>query len=296
MVWRRRQHGIVPAAVLMLSLFLVACGASDAISASPSTPTPAITPNACDLLSDSEIAAALAAPASSASPAPAATPTIVHVYSVVARNVGGTKQVGQCVWSDTMGAQVIALVIPGAQLTALGDYTGGATQVGSAYIQESTGRGFVSVQDGPDVIAVTLVVDADPGVRTVRLANLARTASGAPIPTITPGPSAAASATPGGGTASTAAQVVQNATAASKVKETEALKFEPNSSSVKVGDVVEWDNTGPTVHNVQFDISSSLVSGDMNQNDRFQVKFAKAGSYTYHCTFHPGMDGTVTVQ
>jgi plastocyanin len=298
MVWRRQQHGLVPAAVSLLSLGLVACGASDAISASPSTPTPAISPNACGLLSDSDVAAALAAPVPSASPAPSATPaTIVHTYSVVSRNVGGTKQVGQCTWSDTMGAQVLALVVPNAQLTSVADYTGGATQVGSAYVQESTGRGFVSVQHGPDIIAITLVVEVDPGVRTVRLANLARTASGAPIPVITPGPSAAASATPsGGGTANAAAQVVQNATAASKVNETEALKFNPASVSVKVGDVVEWDNSGPTVHNVQFDVSSALVSGDMGQNAKFQVKFAKAGSYAYHCTFHPGMDGSVTVQ
>ncbi|HEV7677146.1 MAG TPA: plastocyanin/azurin family copper-binding protein [Candidatus Dormibacteraeota bacterium] len=298
MVWRRQQHGLVPAAVSLLSLGLVACGASDAISASPSTPTPAISPNACGLLSDSNVAAALAGPASTASPAPSATPaTIVHSYSVVARNIGGTKQVGECMWSDTMGGQVIAEVVPATQLTSVADYTTGATQVGGAYIEESTGRGFVSVQHGADVIAITLVVDIDAGVRTVRLANLARTASGAPIPVITPGPSAASSATPSGAANASAPGVVsQNATAASKVNETEALKFNPATVTVKVGDVVEWDNTGPTVHNVTFDASSSLTSPDMSQNAKFQIKWTKAGSYSYHCTFHPGMDGSVTVQ
>jgi plastocyanin len=33
----------------------------------------------------------------------------------------------------------------------------------------------------------------------------------------------------------------------------------------------------------------------MNSGDKYQVKFTKAGTYQFHCTFHPGMEGTVTV-
>ena len=85
------------------------------------------------------------------------------------------------------------------------------------------------------------------------------------------------------------------ATAATTVKETDQLKFNPSSASVKVGDVVEWDNSSTVAHNVTFDSYSSITSDTMNQGDTFQVKFTKAGTYQYHCTFHPGMDASITV-
>jgi plastocyanin len=85
------------------------------------------------------------------------------------------------------------------------------------------------------------------------------------------------------------------ATAATTLKETDELKFQPASASVKTGDVVEWDNTGSVAHNVTFDQFASISSDTMNSGDKYQVKFTKAGTYQFHCTFHPGMDGTVTV-
>jgi plastocyanin len=85
-------------------------------------------------------------------------------------------------------------------------------------------------------------------------------------------------------------------TAAAKFGETDALKFSPTSNTIKTGEVVEWDNTGSGVaHNVTFDAYSSITSDTMNQGDTFQVKFTKAGTYQFHCTFHPGMDGSITV-
>ena len=190
---RRRQHGIHPAAIAVVAL-LAGCGAESTISASPSTPTPAIQPDACSVLSDSDVTAAFTLPTATASAAPAgaeATPAITHVYSV--ETVSG-KQVGRCVWTSDGGAQVMAQVIPNTQLSQLSEYTAGAAQVGPAYIQEGDGRGFVSIQDGSGVLAITLVLDADPATRTAHLADLARVASGAPVPSLSPGavPTAAA--------------------------------------------------------------------------------------------------------
>jgi len=85
------------------------------------------------------------------------------------------------------------------------------------------------------------------------------------------------------------------ATAATKVQETDALKFNPASSSVKVGDVVEWDNSSSVAHNVTFDAYSNITSSNLNSGDTYQVKFTKAGTYQYHCTIHPGMDGSIKV-
>jgi plastocyanin len=96
----------------------------------------------------------------------------------------------------------------------------------------------------------------------------------------------------GGGNVGT---TTTGATAATLFKQTDQLKFSPNSASAKVGDVVEWDNTGSIAHNVTFDDFPSISSTTMNGGDKFEVKFTKAGTYQFHCTFHPGMDGTITI-
>jgi plastocyanin len=99
----------------------------------------------------------------------------------------------------------------------------------------------------------------------------------------------------GGGGGGDVGSKVTGQTAASTVKETDADKFAPASATIKTGDVVEWDNTGATSHNVTFDNNTAITSDSMSGGDKFQVKFTKAGTYQFHCTFHPGMDGTVTV-
>jgi plastocyanin len=102
----------------------------------------------------------------------------------------------------------------------------------------------------------------------------------------------AVGAAAGGGDVGTKAT---GATPATTFHEVDALKFQPSSASVKVGDVVEWDNTGSIAHNVTFDQYTAITSDTMNGGDKYQVKFTKAGTYQFHCTFHPGMDGSVTI-
>jgi plastocyanin len=298
---RRRQRGINPAVVGSV-LLLAACGASSAISASPTTPTPAIQPSACDLLSDATVAAAftVATGAASASPStstkPTPTPVLTHIYSVEKMALSGTKTVGQCIWSSDSGAQIIALVIPDTKLTQLAAYTSGATQVGPAYVQEGDGRGFISIQHGSGVIALTLVLDTDPATRTAQLADLARAASGAAVPTVSAGALPSAAATSSGAAASGPGTVVKGQTAAVKDKQNDQLQFSPTSVAVKAGAVLEWDNTGQIVHNVTFDAYPTISSDTMSGGDTFQVKFLQPGTYQFHCTFHPGMQGQVTVQ
>jgi plastocyanin len=82
---------------------------------------------------------------------------------------------------------------------------------------------------------------------------------------------------------------------AATVDMTDSLKFQPASASVKVGDTVLWTNGSSVAHNVTFDSYSSISSDSLSNGDKYAVKFTKAGSYQYHCTFHPGMDGTVSV-
>lgn len=99
----------------------------------------------------------------------------------------------------------------------------------------------------------------------------------------------------GGGQA--AAEKVTGQPPTSKVSETDALKFEPASLSVKVGDVIQWSNDGSSIHNVTFDSKAVPTSDTMSGGDKFQLKFSKPGTYHYVCTFHvaAGMAGTITV-
>jgi cytochrome c oxidase subunit 2 len=93
------------------------------------------------------------------------------------------------------------------------------------------------------------------------------------------------------------AEKVTGATAGVKVAETDALVFQPSSATAKVGDVIEWTNTGNAVHNVVFDNQGVPSSETMNQGDTFEIKFTKPGTYSYVCKFHESvnMRGTITV-
>ena len=94
-----------------------------------------------------------------------------------------------------------------------------------------------------------------------------------------------------------AAEKVSGVPAAVNVGETDALKFEPATVTAKVGDVIEWKNNGALVHNVVFDNNQVPSSDPMNQGDTLELKFTKAGTYSYVCKFHEvqNMRGTVTV-
>ena len=110
------------------------------------------------------------------------------------------------------------------------------------------------------------------------------------------GPPASAGNSSGGGSSGGGPGLVAvtSGTAVSTVKETDELKFDPATASVKAGDVVGFTNSGTTPHNVTFD--AGVASQTMNGGDSFLVKFTTPGTYKYVCTFHaPGMAGTITV-
>ncbi|MBJ7602847.1 MAG: cupredoxin domain-containing protein [Candidatus Dormibacteraeota bacterium] len=89
------------------------------------------------------------------------------------------------------------------------------------------------------------------------------------------------------------------ASAAAVVEEVNASNkggdFRPAGLTIKAGETVEWVNHSGNIHNVTFDDKSLGNSSTMSANETFSKKFDKPGSYHYVCTFHPGMEGTVTV-
>ena len=78
---------------------------------------------------------------------------------------------------------------------------------------------------------------------------------------------------------------------------TNGLVFTPNTLHVNAGDEVTF-SFGSVAHNVFFDAKAGAPTdiGGINANGTVKRTFAAAGTYTYTCHLHPGMNGTVVVE
>lgn len=71
--------------------------------------------------------------------------------------------------------------------------------------------------------------------------------------------------------------------------------FTPVNAQVPVGTTVTWTWAGDaTTHNVTF--ADGVSSGDKNANSVYSRTFSSAGTFSYRCTLHPGMTGSIVVQ
>ncbi len=73
------------------------------------------------------------------------------------------------------------------------------------------------------------------------------------------------------------------------------MAFSPATLTVKVGDKVTWTNQDSVGHSATAD-DSSFDTGVIAQGQSGSNTFAKAGTYTYHCSVHPNMKATIIVQ
>ena len=105
---------------------------------------------------------------------------------------------------------------------------------------------------------------------------------------------AAISASCGGGDSYGSGPNVNPGNSTSKQITVKNNVFDPAATTVPVGSSVTWSwAQGSVNHNVTFDDGPASP----NQSSGAYVRvFDKAGSYPYHCTNHPAMTGTVTVQ
>jgi plastocyanin len=71
--------------------------------------------------------------------------------------------------------------------------------------------------------------------------------------------------------------------------------YQPNTVSVPVGTTVTWTNTGGAAHTVTADDGTSFDSGSVAPDKQFTLTMHTAGTFPYHCTFHPFMKSTITV-
>jgi plastocyanin len=90
----------------------------------------------------------------------------------------------------------------------------------------------------------------------------------------------------------------QNPPPANTVNASPSLAFSPTTLTVNAGDIVTFA-FGSVAHNVAFDNPNAATPTDIggfNSNTSIQRTFATAGTYTYHCTIHPFMMGSVVVR
>ncbi len=71
------------------------------------------------------------------------------------------------------------------------------------------------------------------------------------------------------------------------------LEFEPASLTVERGQTVTFVNRGKVTHNAK---GKDFFSRVVEPGGSYSHTFNRSGTFTYVCTFHPGMDGTVTVK
>jgi plastocyanin len=72
------------------------------------------------------------------------------------------------------------------------------------------------------------------------------------------------------------------------------FQFSPSGVQVNVGDTVTWTNDGPTGHSATAN-DGSFDTGIMDAGQSGSHTFTQAGTFSYICTPHPNMTGTVTV-
>lgn len=104
---------------------------------------------------------------------------------------------------------------------------------------------------------------------------------------------------PGSATSSSGASASDTSSAvATTAVQIKGYMFAPMVIKVKVGDTVTWTNADSVHHTVTADTKSADAPDGplIGQGESYAFKFTKAGTYTFHCTPHPYMHGTVIVE
>ena len=73
------------------------------------------------------------------------------------------------------------------------------------------------------------------------------------------------------------------------------LSFQPASQTLGKGSTIVWRNQDTVSHTVTAK-DGSFNSGTIVAGDTFEQKFEKSKTYTYSCSIHPEMKGTIIVK
>ena len=70
--------------------------------------------------------------------------------------------------------------------------------------------------------------------------------------------------------------------------------FEPKALTVKIGTTVTWKNRDDIPHTLVS--AGKFRSKTLDTDDSFSFTFTSAGDYSYFCSLHPHMTGTIKVE
>jgi plastocyanin len=70
--------------------------------------------------------------------------------------------------------------------------------------------------------------------------------------------------------------------------------FAPGTVHVPVGAIVTWTNKDAITHTVTPD-AGGIADHQLAPGTSYSQTFAAVGTYSYHCSIHPFMQGTVVV-
>ncbi len=70
--------------------------------------------------------------------------------------------------------------------------------------------------------------------------------------------------------------------------------FNPATTTIHVGDTITWTNTGSQPHTATAN-NHSFDTGILNKGQSASHTFTQAGTFSYYCTVHPYMHGTIVV-
>jgi len=94
--------------------------------------------------------------------------------------------------------------------------------------------------------------------------------------------------------AALATPLMQNARAATYTIDVDYPDFTPDFLLIEVGDTVTWVSTDTLPHTVTSN-NGSWAELDLPAGGSASHTFTAVGTYTYHCSLHPTMTGTVEV-
>ncbi len=80
-----------------------------------------------------------------------------------------------------------------------------------------------------------------------------------------------------------------------EVVSVEDFEFSPDAVTIDAGQTIRWVNDGAEKHTATAD-SLEWGTGTMNAGETFQKKFDEPGTYTYFCSYHTTMSGTIIVE
>lgn len=70
------------------------------------------------------------------------------------------------------------------------------------------------------------------------------------------------------------------------------FSFQPATATEEIGVPITWTNDDEFAHTVTFD-TLDIDSGAIEPGQTFTATLALSGSYTYHCSIHSNMSGTI---